>query len=130
MKRLKTFEGGLHTDALVAGPRYVEHVRGLVSTGTKKTIISSDLAARVADQPGPRACTTTLLFGKICGVSTKVAVALPDCTAADVSAIVVPAPRGHDLVIGRDVLRRSGVSEIDFSVTPTAIRCRPQRVPS
>src|SRR5580692_12738861 len=119
--------GGLQADALVAGRRYVERVRGVVSTGTPRTVISSDLAAKVADSPGPIQCTTGTLLGKVCGVSTKIAVALKNCPAARVRAVVAPMPKGHDLFIGRDVLRRAGVHEIDFGVRPTAIRCGPRQ---
>jgi hypothetical protein len=68
--------------------------------------MSSRLASDVANAPGPKRCTHLPVLGRVCGVSTRVAIALPNCKAVKVRAIVAPMPCGADLTIGADVLGR------------------------
>jgi hypothetical protein len=104
---VKRFGGGLRVDALVAGKRYVQRVpSAAVSARTPRTLISTRLASDVADAPGPQRCSRLPWFGKVCGISTRVAVALPNCRAVKVRAVALPLPRGADLIIGQDVLGR------------------------
>jgi len=104
---MKPFGNGLRVDALVAGERYVQRVGSAVVAGrAPRTLISTRLASEIADAPGPKKCSRLPWFGKVCGISTRVAVALPDCQAVKVRAVAVPLPRGADLIIGADVLGR------------------------
>ena len=98
---------GLRVDALVAGKRYVQRVSSaVVSPRTPRTLMSTRLASDVADAPGPKRCTRLPWLGRVCGVSTRVAIALPGCKAVEVPVVVAPMPRGADLTIGADVLGR------------------------
>ena len=104
---MKRFGGGLRTEAIVAGERYVRRVRSArVAGDVPSTVISTRLAADIADAPGAKRCSRLPWFGKVCGISTRVAVALPNCQAVKVRAVALPLPRGADLIIGTDVLNR------------------------
>jgi hypothetical protein len=119
---------GLTVDALVSGDQGVEHVRrATVSTAAPRTLLSTRLAAEIAN-PGPDRCTWVATLGKVCGPSVRVTVAMNGCRAADVHAVTAEMPRGYDLTIGRDVVEKV-VREIDFSTTPTRIKCRSGRRP-
>ena len=104
---MKYFSNGLRTDTLVAGRRYVDRIpSAVVAAHTPRTLISTRLASEIADAPGPKRCTRLPWIGKVCGVSTRVTIALPNCKAVKVRAVVAPMPRGADLIIGTDVLNR------------------------
>ena len=98
---------GLRTEALVAGGRYVERVDGArLAPRTPRTLISTRLAAEVGGPPGPKHCTRLPWLGLVCGVTSKVTIALPGCEAVKVRAVAAPMPRGTDLALGADVINR------------------------
>jgi hypothetical protein len=104
---MRRFGRGLRVESLVAGKRYVQRVpSAAVAAHAPRTIISTRLASEIADAPGPKRCSRLPWFGKVCGISTRVAVALPNCRAVKVHAVALPLPRGADLIIGLDVLGR------------------------
>ena len=79
---MKRFGGGLRVEALVASERYVHRVpSAVVSARSPHTLMSSRLASEVADAPGPKRCTHLPWLGRVCGVTTRVAIALPGCKA-------------------------------------------------
>ena len=104
---MKRFGAGLRIDALVAGKRCIQRVpSAVVSTRPPHTLMSTRLASDVADAPGPKRCTRLPWLGRVCGVTTRVAIALPGWKAVRVPVVVAPMPRGADLTIGADVLGR------------------------
>lgn len=104
---MRRFGNGLRVDALVAGSRYVQRVRStVVSPRTPRTLMSSRLASDVADAPHSKRCTRLPWLGQVCGVTTRVAIALPGCKAIRLPVVVSPMPRGAELIIGADVLGR------------------------
>ncbi len=121
----RRYTGGLRVDSLVSGDRDVLRIRrALVSTGTARTILSPRLAKRVTDERGPRACTAAAWAGgEVCGAQAQVHVVVDHCRAATIKAIVSPLPKGVDLVVGGDVLRRV-VDHIEFGPPAPVVVCK------
>jgi hypothetical protein len=98
---------GLRVEALFAGQRYVQRVPAArVAPQVPRTVVSNRLASEVADAPGPKRCSRLPWLGRACGFVAKVAIALPGCEAVQVPAVAIPLPRGADLIIGNDFLKR------------------------
>lgn len=119
--------GGATVEAVVAGGRGVERLRNArLSTVGERTLISSRLAGRLQDVPGPRRCTDTVWGGRICGPTAKVGIFVDNCRAATVQAVVAPLPHGLDLAVARDVLRRT-VRMVDFGTGGPTVYCSTMR---
>ena len=98
---------GLRTQAIVAGRRYVQQVKAArIAAQAPRTLVSARLAGEVGGAPGTRRCTRVPWLGRVCGVTMRLAIALPGCEAVAVRAVVAPMPRGTDLVLGEDVTGR------------------------
>ncbi|HVV53266.1 MAG TPA: hypothetical protein VHO06_26645 [Polyangia bacterium] len=92
---------------MVAGRRNVERVEGArIAPRAPRTLISTRLAGDVGSMLGPQHCTRLPWLGRVCGVTSRVTIALPGCEAVRVRAIAAPMPRGTDLVVGADVVSR------------------------
>ena len=122
-----TNSGGATVETTVAGRRGVERVRNArLSTVGERSLISTRLAGRLQDVPGPRRCTDTIWAGRICGPTAKVRIFVDNCRATTVRAVVAPLPQGLDLSVGMDLLRRT-VRRIDFGAMGPAVYCRTMR---
>ncbi len=116
---------GPRVSATIAGDRRrVQVADALVAPVSRTSIVSPDVAAKVASKLGPRSCTDAGVLGQVCGRTVGVEVAVSKCARViSTEAVVAEMPSGLRLVVGEDVLKKA-VSEIEFRKNWTRLRCR------